>query len=312
MSIFEQLLPTIKGRSHERISVAAATDPTTLHAVSMAREQGLADAILFGDKNQIRATLEQENLDLGDVAIHHVDSPAEAALMAAETVRNEQATVMMKGYVHSSDYLRAVFNRERGLRGNVHLSHTFVLDATHLGRLVLVTDGAINITPDLATKAQIVSNAVDLAHKLDIERPKVAVLSAVAAVKPTMTSTLEAAALSQMARRNQVKECDIDGPLALDNAVSPVAAKYKKIDGPVAGHADILLIPDVVTGNILSKSLPFLAGGRMAGLVLGAIAPVVLPSRADSAQDKLMAIALAVKCAMTTPGNEMTVQKVHF
>lgn len=312
MSLFEQLLPTIKGRSHERISVAAATDPTTLHAVSMAREHGIAEAVLFGNEKQIHATIETEALDLGNTPIHHASSPREAALMAAEAVRKEKATVMMKGYVHSSDYLRAVFNRDRGLRGNVHMSHAFVLDATHLGRLLIVTDGAINITPDLETKAQIISNSVDLAHKLGVERPKVAVLSAVAAVKPSMQSTLDAAALSQMARRNQVKECDIDGPLALDNAVSEVAAKYKKIDGPVAGKADILLAPDVVTGNILSKSLPFLAGGRMAGLVLGAIAPVVLPSRADSAEDKLMAIALAVKCAQFTPGNEMTVQKVHF
>lgn len=312
MSFFETLLPTIKGRSHEKISVAAATDPTTLQAVAQARELGVSESILFGDENKVRETIEKENLDLGDTPIVHADSPREAALMAAESVRKEEATVMMKGYVHSSDYLRAVFNRERGLRGGVHMSHVFVLDATHLGRPILVTDGAINLKPDLETKAQIVSNAVDLAHKLDIERPKVAVLSAVAAVKPSMESTLEAAALSQMARRNQVKECDIDGPLALDNAVSPIAAKYKKIEGPVAGHADILLVPDVVTGNILSKSLPFLAGGRMAGLVLGAIAPVVLPSRADSAQDKLMALALAVKIAQTTPGNDMTVQKIHF
>jgi phosphotransacetylase len=218
----------------------------------------------------------------------------------------------MKGYLHTSAFLRAALDRDVGLRAGHHLSHVFILDAVHLGRMLFVTDGALNIEPDLAAQAQIVSNAVGLARLLGNPRPKVAVLSAMAAVKPTIPTTLDAAALSKMADRGQIEDCVVDGPFALDNAISPEAASYKKIGGEVAGQADIVLVPDIVAGNILAKSFPFIAGGQMAGLVMGGSAPIVLPSRADSLQSKLMGIVAAVVVAQNAGGLPLKVQTVHF
>lgn len=312
ISNFEELRAAVDTPSGQRLAVAAATDPATLAAVCKARDEGIADAVLYGDKREMEANAEEAGLDLQGLEIHDVAEPYAAGVGAVEEVSRGRASVFMKGYIHSSAFLRAALDKEVGLRTGNLLSHVFILDAHKLGRMLFVTDGALNIEPDLASKAQIVSNAVSLAHHLQNDEPKVAVLSAVAAVKPTIASTLDAAALSKMADRDQIKGCLVDGPFALDNAINAEAAEYKRIYSPVAGKADIVLVPDVVTGNILAKSFPHIAGGVMAGLVVGGTAPIVLPSRADSLESKLMGIVAAVVQAQTMVDGRLDVQTVHF
>lgn len=309
---FEELRNAVEEPSKHRLAVAAATDPRTLEAVCKAREEGIADAILFGDSDEMKRSAEEAGLELEGFEIHHHDTPAESAHEAVKAVSSGRASVYMKGYIHTSAFLRAALDKEVGLRTGHLLSHIFILDAVHMGRLLYVTDGALNITPDLADLAQITSNAVALARLLENDEPKVGVLSAVAAVKPTIPTTTNAAALSKMADRGQIKNCKIDGPFALDNAINPEAAAYKKIGGDVAGHADIVLVPDVVSGNILAKSFPHIAGGQMAGLVMGGTAPIVLPSRADSLESKLMGIVSAIVLAQNSGGLPLDVQTVHF
>ena len=312
ISNFDELRAAVNSPSDQTIAVAAATDPATLAAVCEAREAGIADAILFGEEQEMRKNAEQAGLDLEGFEIHNHSTPPEAALAAVTAVSSGKASVYMKGYIHTSAFLRAALDKEVGLRSGHLLSHVFLLDARRLGRILYVTDGALNIEPDLKDKAQIVSNAVSLSHHLQNSEPKVAVLSAVAAVKPTIPSTVDAASLSKMADRDQIADCVVDGPFALDNAINLEAAEYKKIYSPVAGKADVLLVPDVVTGNILSKSFPHIAGGVMAGLVVGGTAPIVLPSRADSLESKLAGIVAAVVQAQTMVDGELDVQTVHF
>jgi phosphate butyryltransferase len=260
----------------------------------------------------MRKNAEEAELDLEGFEIHNHATPPEAAHAAVKAVSSGKASVYMKGYIHTSAFLRAALDGEVGLRTGHLLSHVFMLNAKKLGRMLFVTDGALNIEPNLEDKAQIVSNAVSLAHQLQNPEPKVGVLSAVAAVKPTIPSTVDAASLSKMADRDQIKGCLVDGPFALDNAINPEAAEYKKIYSPVAGKADIVLVPDVVTGNVLSKSYPHIAGGTMAGLVVGGTAPIVLPSRADSLESKLAGIVAAVVQAQTMVDGKLDVQTVHF
>ncbi len=309
---FKQLRDAVESPSEHRLSVAAATDPRTLEAVCKARDEGIADAVLFGDQNQMKKSAEEAGLDLGGFEIHHFPEPPEAAAEAVKAVSTGRASVYMKGYIHTSAFLRAALDKEHGLRSGHLLSHVFILDARHLGRLLFVTDGALNIEPDLEDLAQIVSNAVGLSRLLENDKPKVGILSAVAAVKPTIPTTTNAACLSKMAERGQIKSCLIDGPFALDNAINPEAAAYKKIGGEVAGQADIVVVPDVVAGNILAKSFPHIAGGQMAGLVMGGTAPIVLPSRADSLESKLMGIVAAIVMAQNADGLPLNVQTVHF
>jgi phosphate butyryltransferase len=309
---FDQLRAAVDSPSKHRLAVAAATDPRTLEAVCKAREEGIADAVLFGDQDEMKKSAEEAGLDLSGFEIHHFAEPAEAAHEAVKAVSAGRASVYMKGYIHTSAFLRAALDKTHGLRSGHLLSHVFILDAQHLGRLLFVTDGALNIDPDLADLAQIVSNAVGLARLLENDCPKVGILSAVAAVKPTIPTTTDAACLAKMADRGQIADCLVDGPFALDNAINPEAAAYKKIGGEVAGQADIVVVPNVVAGNILAKSFPHIAGGQMAGLVMGATAPIVLPSRADSLESKLMGIVSAVVMAENADGLPIRVQTVHF
>ena len=310
---FKQLRNAVDTPSKQKLAVAAATDPKTLAAVAAAKEEGIADAILFGDKEKMNESAEKEGVDLSAFEIRHISGgPPAAAQAAVKEVSGGEASVFMKGYIHTSAFLRAALDKEHGLRSGHLLSHVFILDAQHCERLIYVTDGALNIDPGLEDLAQIVSNAVSLAHSFGNPEPKVGILSAVAAVKPSIPSSVDAASLSKMADRDQIKDCIVDGPFALDNAVNPRAAKYKKIGGPVAGESDIVVVPDVVTGNILAKSFPHIAGGQLAGLVVGGTAPIVLPSRADTLESKLMGIVSAVVQAQRMEGDQLDVQTVHF
>ena len=309
---FDELRDAVDTPSEQVLAVAAATDPATLSAVCRARDEGIAEAMLFGDEEKMKSNAEEAGLDLDGFEIHDVPDPHDAAHEAVRSVSNGPASVYMKGYIHTSAFLRAALDSEVGLRTEHLLSHVFILDARKLGRLLVVTDGALNIDPNLEDLAQIVSNAVSLCHHLGNAEPKVGILSAVAAVKPSIQSSVDGASLAKMADRSQIEDSIVDGPFALDNAINPDAAEYKKIYSPVAGKSDIVVVPDVVTGNILAKSFPHIAGGVMAGLVVGGTAPIVLPSRADSLESKLMGVVTAVVQAQSMEGDKLDVQTVHF
>jgi phosphate acetyltransferase len=216
-----------------------------------------------------------------------------AAAEAVNLVRTGRAELLMKGSLHTDELMGAVMKRDTGLRTGRRVSHAFIMDVPTYPKPLVITDAAINIQPTLEDKRDIVQNAIDLARALGIEQPKVAILSAIETVSPKIPSTIEAAALCKMAQRGQITGGILDGPLALDNAISPEAARIKGIDSPVAGHADILVVPDLEAGNMLAKNLSFLANADAAGLVLGARVPIVLTSRADSVMTRMASCAVA-------------------
>ncbi|MGC9320447.1 MAG: bifunctional enoyl-CoA hydratase/phosphate acetyltransferase, partial [Armatimonadota bacterium] len=273
---------------------------------------GIAEAVLVGDREQIAEEAETAELDLTEVSVIDEKNDLRAAAVATEMVSTGRADILMKGQIHTDDFLRAVLDREKGLRSGHIMSHVFILETAHLGRLTMVTDGAMNIAPDLVTKADIILNAVYLAQLLGVGEPNVGVLAATEVVNPDMQATVDAAVLSKMSQRGQFPSCCIDGPFALDNAVSELAAGIKRISGPVAGNCDILLVPDIEAGNMLAKSYVYLAQGRMAGVLVGASAPVVLTSRADSAESKLYSIATAMLMADLRRTSRLKIGKVHF
>lgn len=279
------------------VAVAAAEDEEVLHAVADALKKNLAHFLLFGDGNSITALLEQ--IDPGIISnekvnIIHAETPSLACDLAVKAVSQKEADVLMKGHVSTSVILKSVLNKEFGLRtGNV-LSHAAVFEVPGFASLKIVTDAAMNIAPDLNQKVQITNNTVRIARSIGIETPKVAAIAAVEVVNPAMQATLDAAALTQMNHRGQIKNCIIEGPLALDNAVSLQAAEHKSITGEVAGQADILLVPTIEVGNTLYKSLIYFAKAKVGAIIAGARAPIVLTSRADTAESKLYSLALAI------------------
>lgn len=289
---FEDILNAVKDKAPKRVAVAVAQDDAIMEAVQGAREQKIAEFILVGDREKIHETAGKLGVSLEDVQIIHEPDDRKAAYRAVALVSGGQADVLMKGLINTADLLRAVLDKEIGLRTGRVLSHTAVYELPGFDRLLMVTDGGMNIAPTLQQKADIIQNSVQLARVLGISPAKVAVLAAVEVINPDMPATLEAATLTKMADRGQIKGAIVDGPLALDNAISLEAASHKGIKSPVAGMADILVTPDIVAGNILGKSLVYIAKGKIAGLVLGAAKPVVVTSRADTHEAKLMSIAL--------------------
>ncbi|MEN1759907.1 MULTISPECIES: phosphate butyryltransferase [Anoxynatronum] len=292
-----QVMEIARERGPKTVSVACAQDSDVLTAVTKAKAAGVADAILVGDKEQIEAIAAEHQLDLTGFEIVDIKDPAEASLKAVELVSSGKAHMVMKGMVDTSVILKAVLNKEVGLRtGNV-LSHIAAFEVKGFDRLFLVTDAAMNIAPDLQTKKQIIENAVVVAKALDIEEPKVAVICAKEKANEAMPDTMDAAALTEMNVKGEITGCIVGGPFAIDNAVSVEAAKHKGINHPVAGYADVLVAPDIEGGNILYKTLGFMAFAQSAAVILGAKAPIVLTSRADSDESKLNSIALGVLCA---------------
>ncbi|MED3624409.1 phosphate butyryltransferase [Neobacillus thermocopriae] len=282
------------------VAVAAAEDSEVIEAVLDALDRNLANFILYGNEEEIRTIIRlkaREEVNGNDrLKIVHTNSKAESAEQAVKAVSNNEANVLMKGNISTSVILKAVLNKEYGLRtGNV-LSHTAVFEVPGFERFVIVTDAAMNIAPDLEQKTQIINNAVQLAKSIGIDLPRVAPIAAVEVVNPSMQATLDAAALTVMNKRGQISGCIIDGPLALDNAVSVLAAEHKGIHSEVAGKADILLVPAIEVGNVLYKSLIYFAHAKVGAVISGAKAPIVLTSRADSAESKLYSLALAL-CA---------------
>lgn len=285
-----------KGGS-KTIAVAVAQDPEVIAAIKGAYELGIATAILVGDADGIKLAAEEVGFDLAQVEIKDEPNPIKAARKAVELVHNGQAQIVMKGLLNTADILRAILDKEIGLRTGRVLSHVAIMEPQGYGRLLLMTDGGMNIAPDLKQKAQMIENAVSVAHKLGMECPKVAAIAAFEQVNPAMPATMEAALLAKMADRGQIKHCIVDGPIALDGAISPEAAAHKGMQSPVAGQADILLMPYIEVGNAMYKTLVYLGHGRVAGVVAGAAAPIILTSRSDTPQAKLHSIAIAVLMA---------------
>jgi len=313
MRSFAEVEEAIHSYPLKDIAVAVAEDHTVLKAVSDAIHGNIIRATLFGNESDIRAVADEHEIDLGDSAIVHERDPLRAVAAATAMVARGDADILMKGHVHTDDFLRAILHREEGLRGSALMSHVFLVEHPEREQFLFISDCAMNIAPDLEMKAAIILNAVHVAHIFGVEEPRVAVLAAVELVNPAMPATTDAATLHIMGERGQFSpKCIIDGPFAFDNAINEWAAQHKKIGGPVAGRADILLVPTIEAGNILVKSLVYMAELRIAGLVIGARAPVVLTSRADSAATKLASITCAVYTANIVRSLRLKVGKVHY
>jgi phosphate butyryltransferase len=296
----ERLLQEARARGPLRLVVAAAESGTALKAAAMARRQGLAEVALTGDPEALRRRLEALGEDPARYQLCRADDDVEAARLAVGMVRAGEAAILMKGRLQTGDLLRAVLDRQAGLRqAGQLLSDVLVADHPLPGvrRLVGVTDGGVNVAPDLAQKKAIVENAVALFRRLGCDLPKVACLCAVERVNPAMPHTVDAQALAAMNAAGELGGCLVSGPLALDNALSLEAAREKGIDHPVAGHADLLLAPTIETGNALGKSFTYVGRAHVAHVIVGALAPVLIPSRVEQADDKLLSIALGVLAA---------------
>lgn len=276
------------------VAVAAAEDEEVVHAVSKAVERGLAQFILFGNKDAIEGLLEVKGVKKDQVQIIQARTKEHATELAVRTVHQNDASVLMKGNVPTGTFLKAVLNKEYGLRTNRVLSHVAIFEVPGFQKFTIVTDAAMNIAPDIQQKEQIVNNAVDIARSIGIETPKVAALAAVEVINASMQATIDAASLTLMNKRGQIKNCVIDGPLGLDNAISLSSARHKGINSDVAGQADILLVPSIEAGNALYKSLTYFAKAKVGAVIAGAKAPIVLTSRSDSFESKLYSIALAI------------------
>ncbi len=280
-----------------RLAVAVAQDAEVLLAVDKARQLRIATAVLVGDEAEIRSIAAQRNIDLSDYEIIHESDKVEACRKAVKLVRDKRADVVMKGIVDTAIILKAVLDKEIGLRDAPVLSHVAVFEVPGFDRLLYLSDAAMNIAPDLEAKKHILKNTVKVAHALGNDAPIAACLCAVEKVNPKMQATLDAAALVEANKTGEIKGCTVMGPLALDNAISVEAAHHKGITDPNAGRADILLVPAIEVGNVFYKSMVFMAKAQNAGVIVGAKAPIVLTSRADSDETKLNSIALALKIA---------------
>ncbi len=281
-------------RGVKRVAVAAAEDDHVLEAVHNARLEGMIHPILFGSETKIRALCKEMGIDDAKLEITDAPSSAAASELAVRAVREGKADILMKGLVDTATILRAVLNKEWGLRTGKLLSHILVFEAPgRFERLFCMSDGAMNIEPDLKAKIEIVQNSVTVAQAIGVEKPKVAMLAAVEVVNPEMSTAVDDAIISKMGDRGQIKGAIIDGPLALDNAVSAEAAEIKGIVSPVAGHADVLIVDNIDVGNVFYKTLVYFAGAHVAGTIIGAAAPMILTSRADSGETKFNSIALA-------------------
>lgn len=292
MRNFDELIKLAAGRPMKKVAVAAADDRDVLEALLRSQEAGIAEGIFVGNKDAILQIAEQIGMDIADRRIIDVKDRQEAARRAVALVRAGEAEILMKGFIQTGDLLRAVLDKENGLRTGRGLSHVAVVEAQTYDRLFLVSDGGFNIAPDLPRKIEITQNAVDVAQKIGYKQPRVAILAALEIVNPDMPATLDAALISKAAERGQIKGAIVDGPLAMDLALSKEAAEHKKVKSQVAGEAEVLIVPNIESGNILIKGLQYAAGATWGGLVVGALAPIILVSRADNARAKMISIAL--------------------
>jgi phosphate acetyltransferase len=294
---YERLVAATKSLPPLATAVAHPCDETSLKGALEAAEAGMIAPILVGPKGRIEGLARSLDLDLGAARIVDVPHSQAAAERAVALVRAGEAELLMKGSLHSDELLGEVTKRDTGLRTGRRVSHVFVMDVPSHARTLFITDAAVNIAPDLMAQRDIIQNAIDLYAGLGLGVPKVAILSAVETINPSIPSTIEAAALCKMAERGQITGGELDGPLAFDNAINLEAARIKGIQSPVAGQADILVVPDLEAGNMLAKNLTFLSGADAAGIVLGARVPIILTSRADNVRTRLASCAVAMLLA---------------
>jgi len=294
---YNQLIAAAKARPAIVTAVAHPCNAVSLQAAIEAARLGLIVPILVGPPEKLLDAAKSAGLDVGPFECIEAAHSHDAAAKAVELVRRGRAEALMKGSLHTDELMAAVVSREHGIRTARRISHCFVMDVPGYGQPLIITDAAVNIAPSLEEKADIVQNAIDLAHALRIPEVRVAILSAMETVNPKVSSTVEAAALCKMADRGQITGAVLDGPLALDNAINLEAAAIKEIRSPVAGRANVLVVPDLEAGNMLAKSLSFLAGADAAGIILGARVPIILTSRADSELTYLASCAVAVLLA---------------
>jgi phosphate acetyltransferase len=294
---YDRLIAATKNLRPLMAAVAHPCDESSLRGAWEAAKADIITPILVGPKAKIRSVAQSLDLDIEDIEIIDVPNSHAAAEKAVEVVRAGNAQLVMKGSLHSDELLGAVAKRETGLRTGRRISHVFVMDVPTHPETLFITDAAVNIAPDLLAKRDIVQNAIDLYAGLGFGTPKVAILSAVETINPAIPSTIEAAALCKMAERGQITGGELDGPLAFDNAISPEAARIKGIKSPVAGKAQILVVPDLEAGNMLAKNLSFLSRADAAGIVLGARVPIILTSRADNVRTRMASCAVAMLLA---------------
>ncbi|HPZ06817.1 MAG TPA: bifunctional enoyl-CoA hydratase/phosphate acetyltransferase [Candidatus Eremiobacteraeota bacterium] len=295
---FKDVINKVKGKDPKKIVVVKAEDKEIFKAALEAKSEGLADFILVGDEEKIKAIAKSNDFDLSCLTVINQKDEKKALLESLILIRSDQAHILMKGKISTGTLLKGILDKETGLRGNRILSHCLVGKISNYDRFIFVTDGGMNLNPDLKMKVDILNNAIELANKFDIEKPNVAVLSAVETINFDLPETIDAATLSKMAQRGQIKDCILDGPVAIDLALSSESAEIKGVNTPIAGKTDIFLVPNITVGNVLGKSLLYIAQGQAGGIILGARAPVVMLSRSDNASVRLNSIALGVMMCM--------------
>jgi phosphate butyryltransferase len=291
---FAQLLEAALERAPKRVAIVGGGQRHTLHAARLARGLGLAHCILIDSPSRLQSIAAEEGIDLAGMELIEEADMVQAAFKAVGMVHAEEVDLVMNGRALPVELMTAALDREKGLRIGKVITDVSVFEIPDFDRLIFVSDAAIVVSPTLAQKVAIVQNAIDTAIQLGVERPRVAILASTEMVNPDMPANMDAANLSKMAERGQIQGGIVDGPLALDNAISLKAAQMKGIKSEVAGHADILITPDVESGNILAKALAYFANGHMAGVVVGAKCPIVMPSRSDPPQQKMLSLALGV------------------
>jgi phosphate acetyltransferase len=294
---YDRLIARAQRLQPVRTAIAQPCDKSSLESAVEGARAKLIVPILVGPQAKIVSAAAENNFDISSFEIVDAEHSHDAAGKAVALIREGRAEALMKGSLHTDELMSAVVARDTGLRTARRISHCFIMDVPGHPEPLVITDAAVNIAPTLRDKVDIVQNAIDMVHAMGVEDARVAILSAMETINPDVTSTLEAAALCKMADRGQITGAQLDGPLALDNAISPDAAAIKKITSPVAGHANILVVPDLEAGNMLAKSLSFLAGADAAGIVLGARVPIILTSRADDLPARLASCAVALLLA---------------
>jgi phosphate butyryltransferase len=291
---FSELIENVQSsESKKKVAVVSAQDEHTLEAVFRARKDNIVEPILIGDKAKIKEILEKLNESLGEDAIIHVEDDAAAAVRAVELIHENKADFIMKGKIQTADLLRAVVNKEKGLRTGSVMSHLVIHELPTYHKLLAVTDGGMMMYPNVDEKRQIIENAVSTLIAMGYDEPKVAVLAAVETVNPKMPESVDAGLLKEMNVKGEIKNCIVEGPISYDLTMSKESAEIKGFDSPVTGDADILIVPNITAGNILGKSLVYSAGAKMAGFIVGAKVPIVLTSRGSSAEEKYLSLVLS-------------------
>lgn len=294
---FAELIEAAQAVGPRRIAIAAAHDLEVLISAEESQELGIAAAYLVGDQPAIEHLAQEHNLDLSGMTIVHEPDTGRAAQRVVAMAREGQADVVIKGQLKTPQILGAALDHERGIRERKLLTHVGLFEVPGFDRIIYISDSGVILSPTIEQKLVIIQNVVEVAHKFGLERPRVAILSATEAVNPEIPNSIEALALARMAEEGWVEGAIVDGPLTLDVAISSEAARIKGVGSPVAGNADILIVPGVVAGNTAAKAIQYLAGGRMAGLVVGAKVPIIINSRADTADTRLLSTAMAVVLA---------------